>query len=232
MKRYRNAAFFLLSMVAACSDSDELKEAGNSGDQADMAAMYNGASEPVDSGYMPDSDCPDFSTLLALLPDRLNGEAVGEQYFSCDAVAPAASSHFVGNDEETVWTYTVTSRDLDLPPAKGRWDLPGADPSQRDFLRKGINAVISAEVVMFDNCVNTLQLAGLPEWHKTARASVSGHDVCIGTDAQSVEDAGWTARAKSPRYLYTLTVEGPRAEQFANAEQASAYMQVLFSQFR
>ena len=47
-----------------------------------------------------------------------------------------------------------------------------------------------------------------------------------------VEDGRWAARAKSPQYLYTLIIEGEKAAQFDNAQEATSYIETLFRQFR
>ncbi len=94
------------------------------------------------------------------------------------------------------------------------------------------SACIDAETLLLDNCVNNLQLSGLPDWHATNRITIEQQDVCIGTDAQMVEDGRWVARARSPQYLYTLIIEGEKAAQFPSAQEVASYIETLFPQFR
>ena len=124
------------------------------------------------------------------------------------------------------------SREIDSPFAKLRWDIANTDEPQKKFLRRMVNTTIDAEVLLFNSCVNNLQLTELPDWAKTSRVNVGQHDVCIGTDAQLIEDRGWVARATSPQYMYTLEIEGAKATQFDNAEAASGYVETLFRQFK
>ncbi|VUD58520.1 hypothetical protein TDB9533_02443 [Thalassocella blandensis] len=177
-----------------------------------------------------DDDCPNFTDLFARLPQVLVGEVTDEQYFSCDPVSPRADSHF-SREETTFWTLSITSLDSESPPAKHRWNLPDIDDAQRNRLKQGIQAAINAEVLLHDICKNNANLNGLPEWHKTHIVSSNHFDICIGTDAQKVEDSGWTARAKTREYLYTLKFEGDKATQFATAQAAANYVTLLYQQF-
>lgn len=165
------------------------------------------------------------------MPDRLSGEAISEYYLSCDAVAPTAAARFTSADQGTYWTFAITTRELGSPPARPRWDLADPDEPQKTMLRKGLQAVIDAEALLFDNCVNNLQIMGLPEWHRTKRVAVDQHELCIGTDAQPVEDGGWVGRAKTPQYLLTVRVEGDKAVQLANVQEATPYIKAVFRQF-
>lgn len=221
-----------VSVLAACSES-KVEQVSDKASEPNQQSLHQlgQMDEPAKEG-MVDSDCPGFEALFALLPAQLSGEGISEQYFSCDAVTPTAASHFVSADKSTVWTYSVTSRAFDLPPARLRWDVPNTNESQRASLMNGLKAAVDAEVLLLNNCVNNLQLAGVPDWHKTKQIRIEQHDVCIGTDAQMVEDGGWVARAQSPQYLYKLIIEGDKAAQFKNAQEVTNYIESLFRQFR
>ena len=221
-----------VSVLAGCSEDNKGQVSDSAQEPKQPSSrQLETMDEPAEQQAL-DADCPGFDALFALLPGQLNGEVTSEQYFTCDAVTPTAVSHFAGEGHSTSWTFSVTSRDLDSPSARPRWDIPSADEAQRTYLRKALKATIDAEALLFDNCVNNLQLAGLPDWHITNRISIDQHDVCIGTDAQVIEDGGWVARAKSPQYLYTLRIEGEKATQFDHAREATTYIEPLFRQFR
>ena len=232
MSVYVWVGLLCVSVLVACSEGN-IEQATDKMSESNQQSLrqVERMDEPAEENTV-DSDCPGFEALFALLPDQLSGEEIGEQYFSCDAVTPTASSQFASVDQSNFWTFSVTARDLDSPPARLRWDIANADESQRTFLRKGVKVAIDAETLLLDNCVNNLQLSGLPDWHKTNQISIDQHDVCIGTDAQNVEDGRWAARAKSPQYLYTLIIEGEKAAQFDNAQEATSYIETLFRQFR
>ena len=190
------------------------------------------ASPAIAASAVSNPECPGFEGLFAMLPEQLAGEAVSDYYVSCDAVSPMAQAHFTSLDEGTYWTFSVTTRDPDSAPARPSWDLPGADEAQKARLRKGVESAINAEALLFDICLNNLQVQGLPDWHRTARQTADAHEVCVGTDAQAIEDGGWVGRAVTPQYVYTLKVEGDRAITLGNVESATPYMVSLFRQFR
>jgi hypothetical protein len=223
---------FCVSVLAACSEGN-IEQVPDKASEASHPSLLQLAQMDEQSQQTNvDSDCAGFEAIIALLPDQLSGEATSEQYYSCDPVTPTAISHFTSDDQITLWTFSITVRDLESPAGKMRWDITNTDQSQNAFIRKGVKAAVAIEALLFDNCVNNLQLSGLPEWHKTNRLTVDPHDVCIGTDAQMIEDGGWVARAKSVQYLYALRVEGDKAAQFANAQEATDYLSTLFRQFR
>ena len=232
MSVYVWVGLLCVSVLVACSEGNIEHAADKTSESNQQSLLQEERMEEPAEENTVGSDCPGFEALFALLPDQLNGEEVGEQYFSCSAFAPTATSNFISIDQSTYWTFSVTSRELDSPLAKSLWDVANADESQRTVLRKGVKAAIDGEALLLVNCVNNLQLSGLPDWHKTNQISIDQHDVCIGTDAQMVEDGRWTARAKSPQYLYTLIIEGEKAAQFDNAQEATSYIETLFRQFR
>lgn len=221
-----------VSILAACSEGKMEQESDKANEPNQQSLSEVEQVDELTNAKAVDADCPGFEALFALLPDQLNGEEISEQYFSCDQVTPKANSHFISKDQSTSWRFSVMSREIDSPFAQLRWDIANTDEPQKKFLRRMVNTTIDAEVLLFKNCVNNLQLMGLPDWGKTSQVNVGQHDVCIGTDAQLIEDRGWVARATSPQYLYTLEIEGEKATQFDNAEAAAGYVETLFRQFR
>ena len=233
-------AIFCLSLLAACSKSDIEKETGGGIGNGEAYQQSSGLEsseikvekEKVSIGEETNPDCLGYEALLAMLPDHLDAEAVSEQYFSCDSIAPKASSHFTSEDQNTYWTFSVVTRDLESPPASLIWNIAEANESQKDFLKKGVKSAIESEVLLHELCVNNLHQEGLPDWHKTAQTTSQQHTICTGTDAQIVDDGRWVARAIASQYLYILEIEGEKALQYASAEEASAYAQQLFLQFQ
>lgn len=221
-------------MLAACSGetSDPVSAPADEGRQQPAAEISQESETVSEEMETVAAECPGFEALFAMLPEQLAGESVGERYLSCDALAPTALAHFTSEDQGTYWTFAVTSLELDVDPARPRWDLAGVDDAQKARLRKGVKAAVDGEALLFDNCVNTLQVAGASEWLVTNRVNTGPHDVCIGTDAQPIEDGGWVGRAKSTQYLYALRIEGDKAVRFSNAQEATAYVEGLFRQFR
>lgn len=223
---------FCACLLVACSEGDT-EPAPEAAEEMPREVSYQTAGEEnFIQEEADDPGCGGLESIIALLPDRLNGERTSEQYFSCDSVAPKAASHFVSEDEGTFWTFSVTSRQLDTPLARRFWDLNDIDESQREYLRKGVKAAIDGEVLLLDLCTNSLEQTGLPEWHKTSQASTESHEICVGSDAQMVEDGRWVARAQSPDYLYTVEIEGERALEFGSAQEAASYAETLFRNFR
>lgn len=232
MNVHKSVGLLCVSLLVACSEGNK-EQVSNEAKELNQQSVnqVEQMDEPAEEKAV-DLDCPGFEELFALLPDQLSGEAISEQYFSCDPVTPIATSHFTSEDQNTYWTFSVMSRELESPPARLRWDDANADESLKAFIKKNLKASIENEVLLFDTCVNNLQLAGLPDWAKTSQVTAQQHDICIGTDAQMAEDGRWLARAKSPQYLYTLEVTGEKAAQFGSAQEASSYIKTLFGQFR
>lgn len=217
--------------LMACSDNENVHTQPVAQGAVDAEATEYLVTEDEQDEELASRDCPGFEALFARLPDELEGEPVGEQYFTCDTVAPTAESHFASIDGATYWTLLVTERDITKPAGKSRWEVAGATGAQQDYLKRGVETAIKAEILMFQNCMNTLDAKGLPEWHQTFRVAVQHYDICVGSDAQLAEDGMWIARAQSPEFLYTVKLEGEKALQFANAESAAGYMGLLFTQF-
>lgn len=232
MKNCARLVLLLMLTMTACSESN--REQPDEGEyeayaQPDIQEQYN--AEQADAST-PKLDCPGFEALLAMLPTELHGESIEEQYVDCDSVAPKVSSHFIGPNHSSMWTFSVTSRNVDVPYAKPRWDIAGATEQMKTSLRTSIENVINLEALMFDNCKMYVQKPELPDWHVTHLVTVASHEVCVGTDAQAIDQAGWIARAQTPDHLYTLQVTGERATRFQTAKAASEYMAQLFAQFR
>lgn len=221
-----------LSFLAACSDGKEGQgvEYVDEQQQTSMQQL-----DQAEQEFSADStlamDCPAFETLFAVLPQALRDETISEQYFSCDAVAPRASSNFNSDVNSTFWTFTITSRQLDAAPASLRWNDSGASDEQKLYLKQGMKASIELEAMLFTTCVNNEPLTGLPIGLQTTVINVGDLLVCIGTDGQLVEDTGWVARAMTPDYLYVVKVEGDKANRLTSAREAAPYLESLFRQF-
>ncbi|MCC5450139.1 hypothetical protein LMJ53_00115 [Rheinheimera sp. UJ51] len=221
-----------LLWLVACSEANNTQSLGEPSEQPlAINETYSDDSPTADENTLL-IDCPHFTDLFTLLPNALNDEAISEHYLDCDAVLPTATSTFMSADQQSVWTFSVTALGLDVMPALQRWDRAEADTTQKAFFKKALQANIDLQLQLYRNCLNYLEQTGLPLWHATYQAHTPRHRICIGSDAQKAEDGLWFARALTPRYLYTLKIEGAKAAQFTTAEAAAEYMAELFTLFR
>ncbi|MCB5225944.1 hypothetical protein JAO78_003860 [Alishewanella sp. 16-MA] len=232
MTMNKRGGLWILLWLVACSGAINAQSVVEpSAQPLAINETYSDDSPEVDENTLL-IDCPHFTDLFTLLPDALIDEAISEHYWDCDAVLPTASSTFMSADQQSVWTFSVMALDLDVMPALQRWDRAEADATQKAFFKKALQANIDLQLQLYRNCLNYLEQTGLPVWHATYQANTPRYSICIGSDAQKAEDGLWFARAVTPRYLFTLQIEGAKAAQFATAEAAAEYMAELFTSFR